>query len=246
MKMRVAVGAALIATAAMGVATGTAGAVPAPEAPPGGIATQIIPGVVNYTASNDGNSAVITTDAGSLTVRDGQFQIRAANGEIVGGTPLEVNVDDIVVPIRAVIDGNKATLTPIAEAAFYRPAVSAPKEIAAQTPQEREAAAWSKFTTRVALGSALGALVGTVGSAAVGCVAGGVLGGAVTMPVAMLLGGGPLGGCIAGAVTLAPVGTIGGALLVGVPVAIAGAIEYFSTITAPLPAPAPDAPGGAK
>ncbi|MBF6211032.1 hypothetical protein IU433_10965 [Nocardia puris] len=229
----------MVAIAAVGIAGGTANALPAPVAPPGGIATPIIPGVVNYTATNDGTSAIITTDVGALTVVGGQFQITDAEGRLVGGVPLEVTVDEIAYPVKAEITGNTAKLTPTTEGAYFRPALSAAKEISEQTAAQREQAAWQKLGSRLSVGAAVGALVGAVGASAVGCVAGGVLGGALTAPVALLLGGGPIAGCIAGAVMLAPVGTIAGALLVGVPVAIAGAIEYFSTVTAPLPPAAP-------
>ncbi|GAA5056361.1 hypothetical protein GCM10023318_33710 [Nocardia callitridis] len=217
--------------------SGVANAVPAPVAPPGGIATQIIPGAVNYTATNNESSAIITTDAGTLAVQDGKFEIRSASGELVGGTPLEVNVEDIAIPFDADIQGNTATLRPAMDRAYFKPAASAPQEIASKTPEDREYEAWKKFGSRLSPGVAVGALVGTIGSATVGCVLGGVLGGAVTMPIAMLLGGGPVAGCIAGAVLLAPVGTIAGALLVGVPVAIAAGIEYWDGINRPLAPP---------
>lgn len=243
MKMRKMAAVAMMAIAAVGIAGGTANAVPAPVAPPGGIATPIIPGVVNYTATNDGTSAIITTDAGTLTVVGGQFQIKDAEGRLVGGVPLEVTVDDIAYPVKAEIEGNTAKLTPTTEGAYFRPAVSAPKEINDQALAQREQAAWQKLGSRLSVGAAVGALVGAVGAGTVGCVLGATTAAALTAPVAMLLGGGPIAGCIAGAVILAPAGTIGGALLVGVPVAIAGAIEYFSTITAPLP-PAGQGGGG--
>ncbi|APE36544.1 hypothetical protein BOX37_24400 [Nocardia mangyaensis] len=234
MKMRKMAIASMVAIAAVGIAgtAGNAGAVPAPVAPPGGIATQIIPGMVNYTADRDDTAAIITTDAGTLTVANGQFQIKNADGVIVGGVPLEVSIDDIAYPVKAEINGNTARLTPTTDGAYYKPSANAPKEINAVSPQQREASAWQKFGSRLSVGAAIGALIGAVGAAGVGCIAGGVVGGAVTAPIALLLGGGPIAGCIAGAVMLAPVGTMAGALFVGVPVAIAAAIEYFLTVSA--------------
>ncbi|MFC9896294.1 hypothetical protein ACFVMC_21610 [Nocardia sp. NPDC127579] len=231
--------ASMITIAALTVAGGTAGAAPAPVAPQGGFTVPIVPGVINYTTNNDGNSAVVTTDAGSLVVKDGQFQILSPAGDIVGGVPLEVNVEDIVYPVRATIEGNRATLTPVVEAAFYRPAVFAPKQVAASTPEQREQAAWSKFGSRLSVGAAVGAIIGAIGAGVVGCVAGGVLGLGLTLPVALLLGGGPIAGCLAGAMTLGPLGAMAGTIVVGAPVAIAAAIEYFNAVNAPL---APEEP----
>lgn len=235
MRMRNFAAASMITIAALTVAGGTAGAAPAPVAPEGGFSVPIVPGKINYTTNNDGNSAVITTDAGSLEVKDGQFRILSPAGGIVGGVPLEVNVDDIVYPVRATIEGNKATLTPVVEGAFYRPAMAAPKEISNKAAEQREQAAWSKFGSRLSVGAAVGAIVGAIGAAVVGCVAGGVLGLGLTLPVALLLGGGPIAGCLAGAMTLGPLGAMAGTIVVGAPVAIAAAIEYFSTVNAPLP-----------
>ncbi|MFC6013760.1 hypothetical protein [Nocardia lasii] len=234
MKMRKMAFASMVAIAAVGIAgtAGSAGAVPAPVAPDGGIAVEIVPGVVNYTATRDDTAAIITIDAGSLTVANGQFQIKNAENQIVGGTPLEISIDEIAYPVRAEINGNTARLTPVTEGAYYKPSASAPQHIAEVSPQQREASAWQKFGSRLSVGAAIGALVGAVGAGVAGCIIGGVIGAGLSLPLAMFLGAGPVAGCIAGAVMLAPAGTMGGALFVGVPVAIAAAVEYFITVTA--------------
>ena len=107
-----------------------------------------------------------------------------------------------------------------------------------EDPYEREQAAWARMTTTtITTGTAVGAIVGAVGASVVGCVAGGALG--AVGGFAFLLAD-ALIGCLAGATAFAPIGTLGGSILVAGPVAIAAAIQYFSTINAPFtPAPEP-------
>ncbi|MFE3279641.1 hypothetical protein [Nocardia sp. NPDC059239] len=68
--------------------------------------------VTNYTATYTGTSTIVRTDAGSMTVEDGIFKIKAANGTVLAGTELSFRVDDFVFPIAADISGRTATLTP--------------------------------------------------------------------------------------------------------------------------------------
>ncbi|MFF2110701.1 hypothetical protein [Rhodococcus koreensis] len=95
--------------ASLGLAASTAYAEPglAPAAQES-LNVQIAPSI-NYKAYNNGTAAVITTDAGSLAVTNGTFQIKA-DGRIIAGVPLELRLDDISMPIDARIDGNTATL----------------------------------------------------------------------------------------------------------------------------------------
>lgn len=221
--------------ASTGIAAGTAYAAPVSEAP---LSVDIAPHI-NYKAYGNGNAAVITTDAGTLTVANGQFQIKAVDGRIVGGVPLELHLDDIALPINAQIDGNTATLTPDPTRAWYSP-VALPFENVApwKTPYERELAAWTRLTSTISTGAAIGVIVGAIGAGTIGCVAGGALG--ATGGFAFLAVGavpGALIGCLAGTALFAPIGTLVGAIAVGAPVAIAAGIQYFSTINAPFVAP---------
>ncbi|MCX5042063.1 hypothetical protein OG921_02490 [Aldersonia sp. NBC_00410] len=242
MKIRKAITVAALTVATIGSAVGTVNA--APVASTTAPSTQIAPRI-NYTAHNNGTAAVITTDAGSLTVANGQFQIKAADGTIVGGVPLELRVDDISMPVDAKVAGNTATLTPDPTRAVYKP-VGLPFQESApwKTPYEREQAAWARLTTTITTGAAVGAVVGAVGAAAVGCAAGVALGAGVGA-FAFLVGSvpGAVIGCMVGAATFLPFGTLGGSLLVSGPVVIGAAIQYLSTINAPFtPAvPAPTA-----
>ena len=160
----------------------------------------------------------------------------------MAGVPLELRVDDISMPIDAQVQGNTATLTPDPARAVYKPVALPYQEFAPwKTPYEREQAAWAPMTTTITIATALGAIVGAVGAGVVGCVAGGALG--AVGGFAFLIAGavpGALIGCLAGAAAFAPIGTHTGSILVAGPVAIAAAIQYFTTINAPFtPAPAP-------
>lgn len=202
------------------------------------LSVDIAPGV-NYTAYQDGTAAVITIEHGSLIVDNGQFQIRSNRGEILAGVPLVFNVDDIAFPIDVAITGDTARLTPVIDPAraHYRPVALPHQEQAPwKSPYDREQAAWSRMTSTISMGAAVGALVGAVGAGTIGCLLGGVTAGVATGPLALLFGAGPLAGCLIGAAALAPIGVLSGAILVGAPVAIAAVIQYQDTVNAPFPA----------
>lgn len=231
MKIKTTVGAAAVAVAAMSVTAATASAAP--------LSVDVAPGV-NYTAYQDGNTAVISVEQGKLIVQNGQFQVRAANGDVVAGVPLEFRVDDIAFPIDATTDadGTTARLTPALDTsrAVYKPAALPFQEGAPwKTPYDREQAAWTRMTSTITTGAAGGAMAGAIGAGAIGCLLGGTTAGIATAPLATLFGAGPLAGCLVGAAALAPIGVLGGSILVAAPVAIAAFIQYQDTINAPFP-----------
>ncbi|MFI6870826.1 hypothetical protein [Nocardia sp. NPDC050406] len=228
MRMRKFAAVAALVVAALGAATGTAGA--APE--------QTDAGVVNYTATNTEQHTVIKTDAGSLAVEDGVFKVKAADGTVVAGTELNFRVDDFVFPIAAEISGRTATLTPQFDEAHaqYKP-VALPFENQApwKSEYEREVAAWTRLTSTISAGATIGTLVGGIGGAAVGCIGGALAGAALTAPLLTIFGSGPLAGCLAGAAAFGFLGTLAGQIFVTAPVAIAAAVQYFTTVNTPLP-----------
>lgn len=221
---------AALAIAAVGIASGTANAAPA-AAP----STS-----VNYTAGQEGNSSVIKTDSGTLSIENGIFQIKAAAGNLVAGTPLQYQIDDFLFPIDAKVDGNKATLTPSLDLnrATYHP-VALPFQEGApwKTPYDREQSAFNRMKDQISLGATIGSAGGAIGGAVVGCGLGLAVGLVATAPLATLFGAGPLGGCIAGAAAVGFLGTLAGTLFVTIPVAVASAIQYFVTINEPFKAP---------
>ena len=218
--------------AAMGITAGTVNAAPATDADNG---------VVNYTAAATPAATIIKTDVGSLVNEDGVFKIKAADGTTVAGTELKFRVDDFEFPIAADIADHTAILTPQFDAAHatYKP-VALPYEDKAPWKNEydREQAAWSRLTSTISMGATIGTLVGGIGGAGLGCLAGGVAGLALTGPLLGLFGAGPIAGCIAGAAAVGFLGTIAGQLFVTAPFTILAAVQYFSTINQPAPAPA--------
>ncbi|MGV9666765.1 hypothetical protein ACWDUL_17645 [Nocardia niigatensis] len=226
-----------LVVAALGVTAGTVNAAPAVDNTP-----------INYTATNSETNTVIRTDAGSMVVENGNFLIKAANGNVVAGMPLKVQVDDFTFPIAAEISDHTATLTPQYDMdhAVYTPQnvkdVSLPYEDQApwKSDYDREQAAWNRMKDTIALGATVATLVGGLGAAAVGCVLGFGVAGLASAPLAALFGAGPIIGCLVGASAVGFLGTIAGQLLITAPVAIAAAIQYFTTINQPhISAPAP-------
>ncbi|MEU1425853.1 hypothetical protein ACFRAQ_24245 [Nocardia sp. NPDC056611] len=236
MLMRKFAATAALVSAAMAVTAGTVNAAPAEEA-----------GAINYTATTSETNTIIRTDAGSMAVENGNFVIKAANGNIVAGMPLKLQVDDFTFPIAAEISDHTATLTPQYDMdhATYTPQnvkdVALPYEDQApwKSDYDREQAAWNRMKDTIALGATVATLVGGLGAAAVGCVLGFGVAGLASAPLAALFGAGPVIGCLVGASTIGFLGTIAGQLLITAPVAIAAAIQYFTTINGPHISPAP-------
>ncbi|AYF77160.1 hypothetical protein D7D52_28840 [Nocardia yunnanensis] len=220
--------------AALGVTAGTVNAAPATDAN----------APINYTATTTDTNAIIRTDAGSLVVENGNFEIKAANGTVVAGVPLQLKVDDFTFPIAADISGNTATLTPQVDMdhATYTPLakdVALPYEDQApwKSDYDREQAAWNRMKDTISVGATIGTLVGGIGGAGVGCVLGGIVGaGAAAAAIVGLFGPfvpAAILGCLGGMAAIGFLGTLAGQLFVTAPVAIAAAIQYFTTINQP-------------
>ncbi|KIA61609.1 MULTISPECIES: hypothetical protein [Nocardia] len=230
MLMRNLAATATMLIAALGVAAGTAAADPAAADAP-----------INFTAESTDTQAIVSLDAGSIVVEDGALKIKAANGNVVAGTPLKFRLDEFEFPIAADIAGRTATLTPQLDMskAVYKP-VALPFEDKApwKSEYDREQAAWSRMTGTISLGASIATLVGGLGGAAVGCVLGGIVGGAVVGgTIVGLFGpflGGIAAGCLGGAAAMGALGTVAGQIFITAPVAIGAAIQYFTTINQPF------------
>ncbi len=235
MRMRKLAVVAALLTVATGVAAGTAGA--APEAAE--------PASINFTARATDTQSIITTDAGSIVVENDTLKIKAADGTVVAGTELKFRVDEFEFPIAAQIAGNSATLTPQLDVAqaVYKP-VALPYEDKAPWKNEydREVAAWTRLTSTIAAGATIGTLVGGIAGGGIGCVVGALTAGTVAAAtIAGLFGPfipAAAVGCLIGASTVGFLGTLLGQIFVTAPVAIAAAIQYFTTVNTPFPAPA--------
>ncbi|MFE9575510.1 hypothetical protein ACFYO1_03930 [Nocardia sp. NPDC006044] len=228
---------ATLLIAALGVSAGAVNAAPAADAD----------APINFTAESTDSQAIVSIDAGSIVVEGDALKIKAANGNVVAGTPLKFRIDEFEFPIAADVAGRTATLTPQLDMAkaTYKP-VALPFEDKApwKTEYDREQAAWSRMTGTISLGASIATLVGGLGGAAVGCVLGGALGGVIVGgTIVGLFGpfvGGIIAGCLGGAAAMGALGTVAGQIFITAPVAIAAAIQYFTTINQPFnPAPAP-------
>ncbi|WP_433526110.1 hypothetical protein ACQPZ2_15085 [Nocardia pseudovaccinii] len=227
-------------TAAAGVLLATALAVTAQA----GVAAPQADDGVHYTANVTDKSTIISTDAGSMAVEDGVFKIKAANGVTLAGAELAFRVDDFVFPIAAEITDRTATLTPQfdREHAVYKP-VALPYEDQApwKTQYDREQAAFGRMLGTVTMGATIGSLVGGISGGAVGCVLGGIAGATVASATIVGLFGAFIPaaaiGCLGGIVAIGALGTLAGQILVTAPIAIMAAVQYFTTINSPMPAP---------
>ncbi|MGO4649998.1 hypothetical protein AB4305_34550, partial [Nocardia sp. 2YAB30] len=196
--------------AALGVTAGTVNAAPATEADND---------AVNFTAQNTDTQSIITTDAGSMVVEDGVFEVKAANGNVLTGVPLTFRVDDFEFPVAADIADHTATLTPQLDMAHatYKP-VALPFEDKApwKTEYDREQAAWNRMKDTISTGATIATLVGGLGGGAVGCVLGGIAGATVAAATIVGLFGAFIPaaaiGCLGGIIAVGALGTLAGQL----------------------------------
>ncbi|MFD4462617.1 hypothetical protein [Nocardia sp. NPDC058480] len=247
--------AAALAALTVSAVGGQALADPAPAPEPNGleqIELPLAPGI-NYTASIVDKSVVIATDVGSFTERDGKVQIRNGVGTVVAELPLTYQLAGRAYPIAAEFNGTTATLTPdrntaaavtVADAPTTGPLVSiadARRQADASYPtvEARNAAAFGSLVQQATIASVSGAMIGTVIGGVAGCVLGAAVLTAATLPLAALLGAGPIAGCAAGALMLGPVGTMAGTIFVGAPILAYSAFQYFQTVHAPFVASVP-------
>ncbi|MGY3552038.1 hypothetical protein [Williamsia sp. R60] len=182
---------------------------------------------IGYSANIVGDHVVLKTDIGSLRTSDGQFQIVDNKGNVAASIPLAYNLNDKQFPINADINGRTATLTPVRDAAAAQPVKvsdAVRKQAAAPaTREQRDMQAMQTLSQSINTASAVGGLVGTIVGGVIGCVAG--LVGAVV-------------GCLPGIVTGAGIGGVVGTIVVGGPVLIGAAIQFFNTINSPFVPPA--------
>lgn len=224
--------------AALGVTAGTVNAAPAEPAAPAQ--------PVGVNAHSTDTQSIFTIDSGSIVVENDTLKIKDSAGTVVAGTELKFRLEDYELPIAAEISGRTATLTPQLDVdkAVYKP-VALPYENQAPWKNEydRELAAFNRLKDTISVGATVGTLVGGISGAAIGCVLGGIVG--ATVASATLVGlFGPFIpaaalGCVGGMAAIGFLGTLIGQIFITAPVAIAAAIQYIATTTAPPPAPAP-------
>ncbi|GAB4584549.1 hypothetical protein [Nocardia sp. IFM 10818] len=221
---------------ALGIATGTSYAQPAPAPSP--LIPSIIDGVnqginqlvpqIHWNAQREGDSVVVTTDAGSLTTADNQFQVRDNLGNLVTAVPTSFTIDNIEYPIDVAVDGLRATLTPRKDQG-HEVAASVDPLRHNVVRQDAFDDAMSAAGTQFGLATAIGTLVGTVLGLGLGCG----LGFIALVPTTPIFLPGPIGGCLAGAAAGAALGGAAGMVIVGGVAAVVVAIGFFTRINAP-------------
>lgn len=183
---------------------------------------------IGYSAQIVGDHVVLKTDIGSLRTSDGQFQIVDNTGKVAASIPLAYNLNDKQFPINADVNGRTATLTPVRNAAAAEPVKvsdAVRKQVAAPaTREQRDIQAMQTLSQSINTASAVGGLVGTIVGGVIGCVVGAVAAAGV--------------GCLPGIVTGAGIGGVVGTIVVGGPVLIGAAIQFFNTINSPFVPPA--------
>lgn len=182
---------------------------------------------IGYSAQIVGDHVVLKTDIGSLRTSDGQFQIVDNTGKVAASIPLAYNLNDKQFPINADINGRTATLTPVRNAAAAEPVKvsdAVRKQVAAPaTREQRDIQAMQTLSQSINTASAVGGLIGTIVGGVIGCVVG--------LPAFVA-------GCLPGLVTGAGIGGVVGTIVVGGPVLIGAAIQFFNTINSPFVPPA--------
>ncbi|WP_405491312.1 hypothetical protein [Nocardia sp. NBC_00511] len=259
MKFRNVAATATIAVAALSITAVTANSAYADPASPS-VATDIAPGI-QYQASVVDHAVVLTTAAGSMSVKDNLFQILDSKGAAVATLPMSYQNNGKTYPIAAKIDGNTATLTPNVDPLSGQPLaadtptikdIAAAKDIAADksvdaTAKDVDATANPNFNQAltnlsgaVTVGVAVGTLIGTAIGATIGCIAGGaILGaGATVATIGTLTVPGAIGGCLVTGAAAGAIGAVAGTILIGGPVAAAALFQFASDLLSP-PAPAP-------
>lgn len=224
MRMRKFVATSAMLTAALGITAGTAGA--APPAQPTEISSlhgAVAPGI-GYSVSAADRSVVLRTAAGRLTTRGNVFEVLDNSGKLITGIPLTYQRDGKEWPIAAKVDGNTATLIPSTD-----PAEAVPLEPVSMDDYN---SALSQSSVEIGLAWAVASVLGTVIGGGIGCVVGALVG-TTLMPVIFIAG--PIGGCLAGIVAGSALGGVVGNLILGVPVTIGSAINFFNTINRPKP-----------
>ncbi|MBU3062488.1 hypothetical protein KO481_29640 [Nocardia sp. NEAU-G5] len=257
---------AVLAVAAVGIASAPAYAAPPAPATPAAPApffknipasqTVVVNGV-HYELDRAAGSAVLKAADGTFARQGDSLTIADAKGQVVDSVPLVYRKDNTQFPINADISAHAVRLTPqttggtpVAQPisadtlAHLRPVSQVePKDLDAKAVDEsfspRDQQELSAFGSRATISSLVGAVVGALIGVTVGCIAGAVAVGTISAAVSALLAGlpGAIIGCIAGVATVGSAGALLGTILVGGPMMLWSAYQYFSTINSPCTTP---------
>ncbi|MGJ0118121.1 hypothetical protein ACQ7HM_02840 [Williamsia sp. MIQD14] len=169
-------------------------------------------------------SVSLTAVSGSLRTRDQDLEVLDARGRVARTVPLTLVLNNVSTPVKTSIQGRTATLTPQVGRIEANTYFTDPP----RTRKQRDDQALSTLADNLGVATGVGALVGTIIGAGVGCVA------SVVIPL-------PPIPCLSGAVVGAGIGGTLGTISAGGPVLIGNINEYFKTIRSPFvpPKPAP-------
>ncbi len=206
---------------------------------------------VHYEVDRDGGSVVLKAADASFVRKGDSLTIANTKGQLVDSVPLEYRKDNTQFPITADIAAHQVRLTPqtVGGTPVTNPitpqSLATAKDVSKMAPKDidesfspRDQQELSAFGSRATISSLIGAIVGALIGVTVGCVAGAVAGLTIAT-IATLFGGlgGAVVGCIAGVVTVGSAGSLLGTILVGGPVMLWSAYQYFSTINSPCVTP---------
>lgn len=216
--------ASMLVIAAMGIASGTAYADPAP-APDSGAAQS--PDGVDYAAHIEDKTVVTTLDGGvfKLTSDGKAVGVHGEDGKLLVSLPLAYQLDNLRFPFEEKIseDGKTLELTPGTDPAKATPiAVKGdPGNLALSSiasPKENLTAR-QNFSSQLGIATAVGGLTGMLVGATVGTIAGCIFGLGI--------------GCLPGLATGASVGSVVGTIVAGGPTLVIAGLELNKAIAAP-------------
>ncbi|MEV5837698.1 hypothetical protein [Nocardia sp. NPDC052112] len=218
------------ALAAMAATSGNAAAQD-PSAPDTTVRVQILPGI-EYQGNAATQSAQISSPFGNVTTDAGAYRIQDAQGNLVFGSPGNKQVAvGAQTPSEAPAPQKNQTVETAAGTVAPAAAVS---DDAPRDPRADVNGAIGVVATNFGLATGVGAMVGGIGGALIGCPIGAVTGGLVAVPtsLAMLSVPAAVFGCLLGAGTVGGVGAIVGGAMVGAPVGIATAVDQYNKLHA--------------
>ncbi|MFJ4652466.1 hypothetical protein ACIP5Y_14480 [Nocardia sp. NPDC088792] len=209
---------------------------------------------VDYTVDKGTDSMTLNAPNGTFKTVGDTLVISNANGDAVDSIPLSYRKDNTQFPIAAQIADHSVTLTPNTDPTAGVPsaqpvstsvlqglvpvAQAQPKDITESfTPRDQQEL--SAFGSRATISSLTGAVVGALIGASVGCIGGGLVGAGLSAPLSLMLAAlpGAVIGCVAGIALVGSVGSLLGTILVGGPMVLWSAYQYFSTISSPCYGP---------
>ncbi|MDJ0395287.1 ammonium transporter [Rhodococcus sp. G-MC3] len=211
MKLSKLVVAAAFVASAMGLASGTAYAAPAPAEPSANEE-------IGFESNVEDRTIVTTIDAGVFKVADDgkTVDVLDSTDNVVVTLPLSFNLGGLNFPYEQNVDNDGKTLRLVPQLDLTK--ASANSRSLGATPVASPAEnmmAQDNFVSQLGLATAIGSLSGTIVGATIGCI--------VTLPAA----------CIGGLVTGAGVGGVVGTILAGGPTLVVAGIDLLNTLNAP-------------